>query len=146
MPEDEKVAEKSAEKAPVKAPEGETAKEQTRSAVTSEGIWICPWCGKDCLSERNYYYHLRTCDKCPEDKVADKDRSPVSELKKDESFIINIFEEKPEEKPKVENPTVKPPEKVEEEFPYVCGNCGAGMKKKEKYCPNCGLPLEWASG
>lgn len=146
MPEDAKATEKVAEKG--------TVGEKERSAAESAGIWICPWCGKDCLSERNYYYHLRHCDACPEDGVADKNRPSVDTLKKEESFIINIFEDRPVKEPPEEKSTVAPPAtpeatpetKVEEEAPYVCGYCKAGLKTKAKYCPNCGTPLEWASG
>ena len=146
MPEDAKEAEKETEKGKGAPAVPQVGVGEKGTATAEPGLWICPWCGYDCHGERNYYYHIRKCDKAPEDQVADKDRAPVEQMKKEEPFIINIFEERAEE-PEVpaKSPETAPKqEENPEEFPYKCGYCGEGLKKKLKFCPECGKPLEWA--
>lgn len=132
----------------------ETANE-TPDETVEEGLWVCPWCGVDQRSKATYYRHLRKCDKCPEDKVEDADRTPAHVVKKEEPFIINIFEAPPEEAPG-ETPA-RPPKRKEEEPPeeeekpeekkpdeYKCGACGNVETKKFRYCPVCAAENEWA--
>ena len=157
------------------AQENETAKEpegDSGGETDDELLWVCPWCGVDQRSKATYYRHLKKCDKCPEDQVDDKNRTPAHVAKKEEPFVINIFESPPEDRrpPKVvetsetaEKPPVKPhkkaPEKEEEEAKppeeeeekpakkpadnYKCGACGAESSTKFRFCPECGVENEW---
>jgi hypothetical protein len=139
------------EKGPEMTPGKSTGAKDETGDTTPSGLWVCPWCGKDCHSERNYYYHIKKCDSCPEDKIPDKDRPSVSEMKREEPFIINIFGDTGENEGAQEAetaPSMPPssPPAAYEEAPYLCGYCGAGMRKKHKHCPDCGQALEWAPG
>lgn len=150
-----------------------TKEGQTGEVVDVDaGLWVCPYCAKDCHSESNYYKHLRKCDAAPDDyKVNDEERSSSRKTREEEPFVINIFEgpmekegRETKEREKLEKEERDRLEKEasekaastgketgtqagkEEDYPYFCGYCKEPLKKKEKFCPACGQPLEWASG
>jgi len=80
-----------------------------------------------------------------------EDKPMVEETQEPTETPVEETEETPE--PQTETLTIKPePEPKRKYKPfdewlkerkYECGNCGWVISKQTKFCPNCGLKLDW---
>lgn len=97
----------------------------------------CPKCGTLNASQARYFFICGNCgetvkisDEYAHEKPAETLKAPLKKIKVKKKEVVTMAEEAPKDAKETEE--------------YECNECGAPLKKGQKYCPACGYgELQW---